>query len=306
MAEIKVRGRTITFSIADFEGLEGSELDREILKLRGVGDKLLDKARGLILEALADEILVEADGRCRNFSKCGNQAEEDYPYCVECHFKWRTKEAKRKDGETRPLRASVEKWLESARRFYARYYQSDKPAKWKDEVRESFAAAEAALAEGDRFAREAMDRENPSPWLFKVARAHFYLVKNHLSTAEYHSARISIKGLLKGVPNYAQKKVRAAMKGAEESFAAAEGLSGRKLTRQLATAASAMQKARSAAQKERDRLNKADPRDFYGKHGKHGRAIGDQISEEQLKELDDLDRRRKRLDRKEQDRARDS
>ncbi|GMR19118.1 MAG: hypothetical protein BMS9Abin34_244 [Patescibacteria group bacterium] len=281
MAEITIRGQTYVLDL--FKGLEGNALDEKLLEINGVGAKTLPKVRETVLSALADEAGKTA-AECRNFEKCGNHAEEGHAYCTGCHLKWRKEQISREDRETRPQRVNAQERLKKAHEFYARYYKS---GDWPQEVREAFLAAEAAIAEGDRLALEAMDENDPNPGLFKGVRWNYFQVRNHLSVASYHSARISAKGVLKGLSNFVQRRLQDAMREAEKAMREADELEGYKKTRQLQNASRAMRDALSTARKERTSINKVEADDFYG-----GPAIGDFLSDDQVRKLNRQHKRR--------------
>jgi hypothetical protein len=274
MAEIKIKGQT--YDLSEFKGLEGDALDKRILGLKGVGEKTLPSVRGKVLSAVADA----KTANCHNFKKCGNQAEAGHEYCSECHLTWRRKQVSQEDRDTRPLRVNVQEQLDKDRGFYVRYYKDEKPAKWPQEVRDAFLTAEAAIAEGDRLALEAVSEGDPNPGLFRVARWNYFQVRNHLAVAQYHQTRISTEGVLNGLSNFAQRQLGEAMAEAEKAMRAAEKLDGYKKTRQLQDAARAMLRVLSSARKERDSMKKVKAGDFYG-----GAAIGDFLSDDQVKKL---------------------
>lgn len=289
MAEIKIKGQI--HDLDQFKGLEGEALDKELLKISGVGPKTLPTVRDEVLSALADA----ETANCRNFDKCGNEAEPGHKYCTDCHLEWRRQQVSQEDRETRPLRVNVQERLEKAHGFYARYYRSEDTAEWPEEVRDAYLAAEAAIAEGDRLALEATSEDDPNPGLFKGARWNFFQVRNHLAVAEFHQARISAKGVLKGLSNFAQRRLEEGIAEAEKAFKAADKLDGYKQTRQLQDAARAMRNVLSAARKERNSMNRVEAGDFWGGGGA---SIGDLLSDDQAKNLNRQYKRKKRAEAK--------
>jgi hypothetical protein len=231
---------------------------------------------------------------CRNFEKCGNQAEEDHAYCTDCYFKWRKEQVEQKDCETKLLRVNVQERLEKARGFYVRYYKREDSEGWPKEVRKAFLAAEAAIAEGDRRVLEAVNENNPNPGLFRVVRFHYFNACNHLAVARYHSARISAKGILKGLPDSVQRQLRDAMRKAKGEMREVDKLKGYKKTRQLQNAARAMCDVLSAARKERLSPNEGDAESSCGE----GAVIGDFLSDDQVRKLNHQHRRRQDKTRK--------
>ena len=287
MAEITIRGQAYALDL--FKGLESDALDEKLLEINGVGEKTLPKVRETVLSALADEAEKAADGKCHNFRKCGNEAEEGHDYCANCHLKWQKERFEREDRKTRPIRVNVQERLEKGRGYYVNYYNDEDPAKWPEKVRVDFLAAVAAIAEGDRQALEAANKDNLNPGLFQVARFHYFQVQNHLAVASYHSARISAKGVLKGLSNFAQRKLQDAMREAEKAMrkVGIDKLEGYAKTRQLQATARAMRDVLSAARKERHSMSKVKADDFYG-----GAAIGDFLSDDQVKKLNRQHKRR--------------
>ena len=231
---------------------------------------------------------------CHNFEKCGNQAEKDYDYCADCHLKWRREQVEQKDCETKLLRVSVQKRLKKAQEFYARYYKREDSERWPKEVRKAFLAAEAAIAEGDRRVLEAVNENNPNPGLFRVVRFHYFNACNYLAVARYHSARISAKGVLKGLPDFAQRQLQDAMREAKEAMCEADKLKGYKKSRQLQYAARAMRDVLTAARKERPSPSEGDAESSCSE----GPVIGDFFSEDQIRKLNRQDRRRQARTRK--------
>lgn len=261
------------------EGQVGT-LAGKLLEIDGVSQETLPGVREKVL--------------CHNFEKCGNQAEKDYDYCADCHLKWRREQVEQKDCETKPLRVSVQERLKGAQEFYTRYYKSKDSEKWPEEVRKAFLAAKIAIAEGDCRALEAVNENNPNPGLFKVIRFHYFNVCNHLAVASYHSARISTKGVLKGVPDFAQRQLQDAMRKAREVMCEADKLKGYKRTRQLQYAARAMRDVLFAARKEHLSPNEGDAESSCDE----GPVIGDFLSKDQIRKLNRQDRRRQARIRK--------
>ncbi len=287
MAEITIRGQAYALDL--FKGLESDALDEKLLEINGVGEKTLPKVRETVLSALADEAEKAADGKCHNFKKCGNESEEGHAYCANCYLKWQKERFEREDRETRPLRVNAQERLEKAGGFYTRYYKSEDPQEWPEEVRKAFLAAEVAIAEGDRQAVEASNKDNLNPGLFTVARFHYFRVRNYLAVAGYHSARISAKGVFKGLPSFAQRKLQDAMTEAEKAMRKADKLEGYPKTRQLQAVARTMRNVLSAARKERTSLNREGAESFYGGEGA---AIGDSLSDDQINKLNRQHKRR--------------
>ncbi len=289
MAEITIRGQAYALDL--FKGLEGDALDEKLLEINGVGEKTLPKVRETVLSALADE----TSPACRNFDKCGNEAEEGHAYCANCYRKWQKEQVSEEDRETRPKRLNSAERLEKACGFYVSYYKDEDPQEWPQEVREAFLAAQLALTEGDSKAKEAANEDDPNPGLFKVARWHYFQVRNHLAIASYHSSRISAKGVLKGLSNFARRQLEEAMGDAEKAMVKAGALEGYKKTRQLQVASRVMRDALNAARKEKASMNKPKAAEFYGGVGE-GAVIGDSLSEDQLKDLERLHRRKKKAE----------
>lgn len=227
--------------------------------------------------------------QCVNFQRCGNMATQGNKYCGSCHLEWRQSSVKREDAETRPLRAETAEAISRVRQNFARYYRSEDLAKWPEEVRTAIQAAETALAEGDGKALAGSDSSDPNPGLFQVARGIYFSAKNHLSVAEYHSSRISLQGVLKGIPGFVAREIRKDMEKAEKEFAAASDLSGFKKTRQLRNAAWAMRDVLASARKERKSLQAGDAKSFYSASGPvpAGEPIGSLLPEGEAEQIQD-------------------
>jgi len=230
----------------------------------------------------------ETQSQCENFNRCGNTASQGHEYCDSCHLEWRQSKVKTEDANTRPLRAELAQSLSRSKENLARYYKSEDSAKWPKEVRAAIQTAEAALVEGDQKALEGSNPKDPNPGLFSVARGIYFAAKNELSVAEYHSFRISLQGVLKGVPGFVARDLRKELEGVEKTFALADKMSGYKKTRQLRQAARDMRSLLYKARKERDSLQKGDAENFYSAASdsdSSGAAIGDILTETVVEEL---------------------